>query len=99
MSSRGGGWESGTPGSPLVARHAAGIANASRGESPLVGSAAVALQADQSREEPSRFVVRTTVEPTSIASAVRQAIRSIDKNQSVWHVQTFARLPKLVVSF
>jgi hypothetical protein len=35
-------------------------------------------QADQSVDQPSGIVVRTSVEPTSIASAVRQAIWSVD---------------------
>src|SRR2546422_4996414 len=37
---------------------------------------------------PSGIVVRTTVEPASIASAVRQAIWSVDKNQPVWRIRT-----------
>jgi predicted permease len=45
-------------------------------------------QADQTGDAPGGIVVRTTVEPASIVSAVREAIWSIDKNQPVWHVQT-----------
>ncbi|MGH9160064.1 MAG: FtsX-like permease family protein, partial [Vicinamibacteraceae bacterium] len=45
-------------------------------------------QADQSGDQPSGIVVRTTVEPASIVSAVRQAIWSVDKNQPIWRVQT-----------
>jgi predicted permease len=49
-------------------------------------------QTDQVGSEPSGIVVRTAVEPTSIVSAVRQAIWSVDKNQPIWRVQTLARL-------
>ena len=45
-------------------------------------------QADQSGDQPSGIAVRTSVEPASIISAVRQAIWSIDKNQPVARVQT-----------
>jgi len=45
-------------------------------------------QADQSVDQPSGIVVRTSVEPTSIVSAVRQAIWSVDKNQPVARIQT-----------
>jgi putative ABC transport system permease protein len=45
-------------------------------------------QADQTRDQPSGIVVRTSVAPASIISAVRQAIGSIDKNQPVARVQT-----------
>jgi putative ABC transport system permease protein len=45
-------------------------------------------QADQAGSEPGGFVVRTAVEPPSIASAVRQAIWSVDKNQPIWRIQT-----------
>jgi predicted permease len=45
-------------------------------------------QCDQVFREPSGFVVRTTIEPASIVSAVRQAIWSVDKNQPVWRFQT-----------
>jgi len=45
-------------------------------------------QADQSNDQLSGIVVRTTVEPTSIVPAVRQAIWSIDKDQPVARVQT-----------
>jgi hypothetical protein len=38
-------------------------------------------QADQSGDQPSGIVVRTSVEPASIVAAVRQAIWSVDKNQ------------------
>jgi putative ABC transport system permease protein len=49
-------------------------------------------QADQVLREPSGFVVRTTVEPASIVSAVRKAIWSVDKNQPVWRVQTLEQI-------
>jgi predicted permease len=45
-------------------------------------------QANQSVDKPSGIVVRTAVEPTSIVSAVRQAIWSVDKNQPVARIQT-----------
>src|SRR5215472_7910045 len=37
---------------------------------------------------PSGIVVRTSVEPSSIVSAIRQAVWSVDKNQPIWHVRT-----------
>ena len=45
-------------------------------------------QADQTGDQPSGIVVRTSVEATSIVAAVRQAIWSVDKNQPVARVQT-----------
>jgi putative ABC transport system permease protein len=45
-------------------------------------------QADQVLREPRNFVVRTAVEPTSVVSAIRQAIWSVDRNQPIWLVQT-----------
>jgi putative ABC transport system permease protein len=45
-------------------------------------------QADQTGDQPSGIVVRTSVEPASIIPAVRQAIWSVDKNQPVARVQT-----------
>jgi len=45
-------------------------------------------QADQSWDQPSGIVIRTTVEPASIVGAVRHAIWSVDKNQPVARVQT-----------
>jgi predicted permease len=45
-------------------------------------------QADQSVDQPSGIVIRTSVEPASIVAAVRHAIWSVDKNQPVTHVQT-----------
>ena len=45
-------------------------------------------QADQSGDEPSGIVVRTSVEPSAIVAAVRQAIWSVDANEPVTHVQT-----------
>jgi putative ABC transport system permease protein len=45
-------------------------------------------QADQSGDQPSGIVVRTTVEPASIVPAIRQAIWSIDRNQPITRVQT-----------
>ena len=45
-------------------------------------------QADQTGEVPSGFVVRTSVEPASIVSSIRQAIWSVDKNQPVARIQT-----------
>jgi predicted permease len=45
-------------------------------------------QANQSGDEPSGIVVRTSVEPASIVSAVRHAIWSIDRNQPIARVQS-----------
>jgi predicted permease len=45
-------------------------------------------QADQTGDQPSGVVVRASVEPASIVSAVRQAIWSVDKNQPVTRVRT-----------
>ncbi len=49
-------------------------------------------QADQSGDQPSGIVVRTSVEPASIVPAVRQAIWSVDKNQPIWHVRTLEEI-------
>ena len=49
-------------------------------------------QADQSVDQPSGFVVRTSVESASIVAAVRQAIWSVDKNQPVARVQTIEEI-------
>jgi ABC-type lipoprotein release transport system permease subunit len=49
-------------------------------------------QADQIMSGPSGFVVRTTVEPASIVSAVRNAIWSVDKNQPIWRMQTLEEI-------
>jgi predicted permease len=45
-------------------------------------------QADQSWDQPSGIVIRTTVDPASIVATVRRAIWSVDKNQPVARVQT-----------
>jgi putative ABC transport system permease protein len=45
-------------------------------------------QTDQVGSEPSGIVVRTSVEPSYIVSAIRQAVWSVDKNQPIWHVKT-----------
>jgi predicted permease len=45
-------------------------------------------QGDQTGDEPAGIVVRTSVEPTSIVAAVREAVRSIDPNQPVSRIQT-----------
>jgi putative ABC transport system permease protein len=45
-------------------------------------------QADQTGDAPSGIVVRTSVQPESIANAVRQAIWSVDRNQPVTRIQT-----------
>ena len=45
-------------------------------------------QADQTGDRPSGIVVRASAKPESIVSAVRQAIRSVDKNQPITHVRT-----------
>jgi putative ABC transport system permease protein len=45
-------------------------------------------QADQTGDQPSGIVVRTSVKPVSIIPAVRQAIWSVDKNQPVARLQT-----------
>jgi putative ABC transport system permease protein len=42
--------------------------------------------------QPSWIVVRTGMEPASIVSAVRQAIRSVDKYQPIWRVQTLEEI-------
>jgi putative ABC transport system permease protein len=44
-------------------------------------------QNDQVGGEPSGIVVRTSVEPSSLVSAIRQAVWSVDKNQPIWRVQ------------
>jgi putative ABC transport system permease protein len=46
----------------------------------------------------SGIVVRTAVEPTTIVSAVRQAIWSIDKNQPIWRVQTVEQIMNRQIS-
>ncbi|HYR85054.1 MAG TPA: ABC transporter permease [Terriglobia bacterium] len=45
-------------------------------------------QADQSGDQPSGILVRTSVEPASIVSAVREAIGSVDKSQPITRIQT-----------
>jgi predicted permease len=45
-------------------------------------------QTDQVGSLPNGIVVRTTVEPASVVSAIRQAIWSVDKNQPIWRVQS-----------
>src|SRR5262249_3100190 len=45
-------------------------------------------QCDQINASASAIVVRTAVEPTSITSAVRQAIWSLDRNQPLARIQT-----------
>ena len=45
-------------------------------------------QADQTNDLPSGIVVRAAVEPSSIVSAVRQAIWSVDKNQPIARIRT-----------
>jgi predicted permease len=45
-------------------------------------------QASQSGDQPSGFVVRTSVDPTTIVPSVRQAIWSLDKNQPIARIQT-----------
>jgi putative ABC transport system permease protein len=47
-------------------------------------------QADQTNDEPSGIVVRTSIDPTSIVPAVRQAIWSLDRNQPITNVRTVA---------
>jgi putative ABC transport system permease protein len=47
---------------------------------------------DQLMVPPSGIVVRTTVEPASMVSAVREAIWSVDKNQPLWRVQTLEQV-------
>jgi putative ABC transport system permease protein len=42
--------------------------------------------------QPSWILVRAGVEPASIILAVRQAIRSVDKNQPIWRVQTLEEI-------
>lgn len=45
-------------------------------------------QAAKSFTPPSGLIIRTAVEPESIVTAVRQAIRSVDKNQPIARVRT-----------
>jgi putative ABC transport system permease protein len=45
-------------------------------------------QADQYPAETSGIVVRTAVDPTSIVTAVRRAVWSVDKNQPIWRMRT-----------
>jgi putative ABC transport system permease protein len=45
-------------------------------------------QADQTNDLPSGIVVRTTVDPGTIVSAVRQAIWSVDRNQPLARIRT-----------
>jgi ABC-type antimicrobial peptide transport system permease subunit len=47
---------------------------------------------DQLMIPPSGIVVRTTVEPPSLVSALREAIWSVDKHQPVWRVQTLQQI-------
>ena len=49
-------------------------------------------QADQVGTQTSTMVVRTTVDPASIAPAIRQAIWSVDPNQPVWRFDTLDEL-------
>jgi putative ABC transport system permease protein len=46
-------------------------------------------QTDQVGSLPSGIVVRTAVDPSSIVSAIRRAVWSVDKNQPIWRFQTF----------
>jgi predicted permease len=55
-------------------------------------------QADQTNDQPIGIVVRTAVEPTSIISAVRRAIWSVDKNQPLWRVRTLQEIVDLQLS-
>ncbi len=45
-------------------------------------------QADQTNDVPSSIVVRSSVDPATIISAVRQAIWSVDKNQPLARIRT-----------
>jgi putative ABC transport system permease protein len=45
-------------------------------------------QSDQTRDVPSGIVIRTTLEPASMISAIREAIWSVDRNQPIARVQT-----------
>jgi ABC-type antimicrobial peptide transport system permease subunit len=45
-------------------------------------------QAAKSFTPPSGLIIRTSVEPESIVTAVREAIRSVDKNQPIARVRT-----------
>jgi ABC-type antimicrobial peptide transport system permease subunit len=42
--------------------------------------------------QPSGIVVRTAVEPTSIVSAIRHAVGSVDKDQPIWRVRTLEEI-------
>ncbi len=45
-------------------------------------------QTDQVGSLPNGIVVRTAVDPSSIVSAIRQAVWSVDKNQPIWRFET-----------
>jgi len=49
-------------------------------------------QADQTNDLPSGILVRTTVEPASIISSVRQAIWSLDRNQPLARIRTMTEI-------
>jgi putative ABC transport system permease protein len=58
------------------------------GEDPRPAIYRLLEQTEQVSIQPSSVAVRTTVDPTSIVSAVRQAIWSVDPNQPVWRFST-----------
>jgi predicted permease len=57
-------------------------------EDPLPTVYRLHEQADQTNDRPSGIVVRTSIEPASIVTAVRQAIWSVDPNQPIAHLRT-----------
>ncbi len=61
-------------------------------EDPRPAIYRVHQQADQTNDVPTGIVVRTAVEPASIVSAVRQAIRSVDSNQPLARIRTMQEI-------
>jgi putative ABC transport system permease protein len=61
-------------------------------EDPRPAIYRVHQQADQTNDVPTGVVVRTAVEPATIVSAVRQAIRSVDKNQPLARIRTMQEI-------
>jgi putative ABC transport system permease protein len=49
-------------------------------------------QADQSGDQPSGIVVRTAGPPELLMPAIRRAIWSVDKNQTLWRVRTMEEI-------
>jgi putative ABC transport system permease protein len=49
-------------------------------------------QTDQVGSLPNGIVVRTAIDPSSIVSAIRQAVWSVDKNQPIWRFETLEKI-------